>query len=413
MLTTGVRTELGIKLYGEDIRILQQKAFEIEQALGSMPGISDLLAERVLGATYLEMRVDRGNVARYGLNVADVEDAVELSIGGKNAATTIEGRKRFNVMVRYNRENRESINAMRNIFIPVTGGGTAMAAADDGMGGGSAAAPAMGGGMGGGSMAAAPATTKGESAAGAVTGPAYVPLSELAQFRVVDGPSMISAEDGMPLVTIQMNSRGRDVIGFVNEANQIIKEHVNLPPSYSYKWTGQYENQQRAKERLAVVIPVVIALMLFLLYMAFNSLGDAILILMNIPFSLVGGIVAMYLSETYFTVSAAVGYIALGGIALENGLIMVSQFKLLRADHSLKDAVFEGALSRMRPVMMTAGTTLAGSIVLLYSTGTGSEIQLPMTMVVTGGLITSTILTLILLPCVYLFWRQWDERKSE
>jgi Cu(I)/Ag(I) efflux system membrane protein CusA/SilA len=429
MLTTGVRTDLGIKLYGEDISVLQQKAFEIEGALGSLSGISDLLAERVFGATYLEMQIDRGKAARYGLNVADIEDAAELAIGGKNASTTIEGRKRFNILVRYNRENRESLDAMQNIFIPVSSGvGTAVAASVGGdmeaMGGdsmpSSAPAASKGGmeGMGGGGSSApfaSPTSTKGGVTSGiaaTVPGQAYVPLGELARFRIVEGPSMISAEDGMPLITVQMNSRGRDVVSFVEEADQLIKQHVSLPTGYSYKWTGQYENQQRVKARLSVVIPLVIVLMLFLLYMAFDSFSDAVLILLNIPFSMVGGIVAMYYTGTYFTVAAAVGYITLGGIALENGVIMVTQIKQLRADHPLRDAVFEGAMSRLRPVMMTAGTTIAGSLVLMYATGTGAEIQRPMATVVTGGLATSTILTLFLLPSVYLLWHRREEPKT-
>jgi Cu(I)/Ag(I) efflux system membrane protein CusA/SilA len=229
----------------------------------------------------------------------------------------------------------------------------------------------------------------------------YVPLGDVAQFRIADGPSMISSEDGMPVLVIQMNSRGRDVVAFVNEANAVIKEKVELPAGYSYKWTGQYENQQRAKTRLAMVIPVMFLLMTFLLYMAFKSWSDAVLILLNIPFSLVGGIVAMLLTGTYFTVAAAVGYIALGGIALENGVIMVTYIKQLRETLPLKKAVFEGALSRLRPGMMTAGTTLAASMSLLFASGAGAEMQYPMAIVVTGGLITSTVLTLFILPCMY------------
>ncbi|MFP3040658.1 CusA/CzcA family heavy metal efflux RND transporter [Treponema primitia] len=421
MLSTGIRTDLGIKLYGEDIKILQQKANDIEAALSAVSGVSDLLAERVLGASYLEIEVDREKAAHYGINVSDVENAIELGIGGMAATTTIEGRRRFDVMVRYHRENRESIDAMKDILIPVLGGsggavmGDSMGGTDssDTMGG------SGGGGMGGmgtaGASSAVTVSTGGAESIGIaarVPSPAYVTLDELAVFRIVDGPSMISNEDGLPVITIQMNSRGRDVVGFVNEANEVIKEKVTLPSGYSYKWTGQYENQLRAKNRLAMVIPIVIALMFFLLYMAFNSFSHALLVLLNIPFALVGGIIAMYVSGTYFTVAAAVGYIALGGIALENGVIMITQIKELRKTLPLKEAVFEGALSRLRPVMMTAGTTLAGSLSLLFSSGTGAEIQKPMAIVVTGGLATSTILTLFLLPSIYLVCFRSRKQKS-
>ncbi|SDE42040.1 efflux RND transporter permease subunit [Sporomusa acidovorans] len=389
MLTTGVRTELGIKLYGEDLKVLQQKAFDIEKALAAVPGVSDLLAERVFGAPYLEIEVNRDKAARYGLNIADVEDAVELAVGGKTATTTIEGRKRFDVLVRYNRENRETIEAMQNILIPVTGGSPAAANAGGSMGG-------MGGG---GAITAKPATG------------AYVPLGEVAQFQIVDGPSMISSENGVYRMSVQMNTRGRDVVSFVDEANKVIKEKVDLPPGYSLKWTGQYENQQRAKDRLAVVVPAVIVLTFFLLYMSFHSVSDAFLILMNIPFSLVGGIVAMYATGTYLTVAAAVGFIALFGIAVQNGVIMVTYIKHLREHRSLEEAIVEGAHTRLRPVMITALVASLGLFPLLFATGTGAEVQRPMATVVVGGLVTSTVLTLIVLPCIYLVWNRWRERK--
>lgn len=390
MLTTGVRTELGIKLYGEDLKVLQQKAFDIEKALATVPGVSDLLAERVFGASYLEIQVNREKAARYGLNIADVEDAVELAVGGKTATTTIEGRKRFNVLVRYNRENRETIDAMQNILIPVTGGAAA-AKSSSGMGG-----------MGSGTTTAA---------AGLATG-AYVQLGEVAQFQVVDGPSMISSENGVYRMIVQMNTRGRDVVSFVNEANQVIKEKVDLPAGYSIKWTGQYENQQRAKDRLSLVVPAVIVLTFFLLYMTFNSASDAFLILMNIPFSLVGGIVAMYLTGTYMTVAAAVGFIALFGIAVQNGVIMVTYIKHLRDHRTLEEAIVEGAFTRLRPVMITALVASLGLFPLIFATGTGAEVQRPMATVVVGGLGTSTVLTLIVLPCIYLVWNKWRERKN-
>lgn len=393
MLTTGVRTELGIKLYGEDLAVLQQKAFDIEKALATVPGVSDLLAERVFGAPYLEIQINRDKAARYGLNVADVEEAIELAVGGKTATTTIEGRKRFDVLVRYNRDSRESIDAMQNILIPASGGGAAAAAnAGGGMGG-----------MGGGGKAAA--------TAGPATG-AYVPLGEVAQFQVVDGPSMISSENGVYRMTVQMNTRGRDVVGFVNEANRIIKDKVDLPPGYSMKWTGQYENQQRAKDRLSMVVPAVVVLTFFLLYMSFKSVSDAFLILMNIPFSLVGGIVAIYATGTYLTVAAAVGFIALFGIAVQNGVIMVTYIKHLRDHLPLEEAIIEGAFTRLRPVMITALVASLGLFPLLFATGTGAEVQRPMATVVVGGLVTSTILTLIVLPCIYLVWHKWLERKN-
>jgi len=392
MLTTGIRTELGIKLYGEDLKVLQQKASDIEKALGDVPGASDLYAERVYGAPYLEIQMDREKVARYGLSIGDVQDTIELAVGGKTATTTVEGKKRFDVLVRYNRENREKIDAMQNIMIPVTGGGA------------KAAGSAMGGGMASGGKAKVDV---------APTSGAYVPLGEVAKFQVVDGPSMISSENGIYRINVQMNTKGRDVVSFVDEASKVIKEKVDLPPGYSMKWTGQYENQQRAKARLAMVVPAVIALTFFLLYMSFKSAEDAFLILLNIPFALVGGIVALYATGAYLTVAAAVGFIALCGIAVQNGVIMVSYIKTLHKTKPLIEAITEGAFTRIRPVVITALAASLGLFPLIFSNGTGAEVQRPMATVVVGGLVTSTILTLFVLPCIYLVWHQWRERKQE
>lgn len=389
MLTTGVRTELGIKIYGDDLKVLQQKAFEIEKVLATVPGVGDLLAERIFGAPYLEVQVDREKVARYGLNIADVEDAIELAVGGRSATTTIEGRKRFNVLLRYNRDNRESIDAMRGILIPAAGG---------------MARPA-GGGMGGMGGGSAPA------AAAAPTG-AYVQLGEVAQFRVVDGPSMISSEGGTYRAIVQLNTRGRDVVSFVDEASKLIKEKVDLPPGYSIHWTGQYENQQRAKNRLALVVPAVIFLTFFLLYMTFGSAKDALLILLNVPFSLIGGIVAIWASGMYLTVAAAVGFIALFGIAVQNGVIMVTYINQLREHKPLEEAIVEGAITRLRPVMITALVASIGLFPLIFASGTGAEVQRPMATVVVGGLVTSTILTLVVLPSIYYVWNERRERSQ-
>ncbi len=389
MLTTGVRTELGLKIYGDDLAVIQQKAFEIEKLLQTVPGTGDLLAERIFGAPYLEVQVDREKMARHGLNINEVQDAIELAIGGRAATTTIEGRKRFDVLVRYNRDNRENIDAMKNILIPVTGGGAKAA------GGGG-----MGGGMGGATASAAPPSG------------AYILLGDVAQFRVADGPSMISSENGTYRAIVQLNTRGRDVVSYVDEANKLIKEKVDLPAGYSVQWTGQYENQQRAKNRLAVVVPLAIILTFFLLFMTFNSAKDALLILLNVPFSLIGGIVAIWASGMYLTVAAAVGFIALFGIAVQNGVIMVTYINHLREHKPLEEAIIEGAVTRLRPVMITALVASIGLFPLIFATGTGAEVQRPMATVVVGGLVTATILTLVVLPSIYYVWYDRRDRKQ-
>lgn len=390
MLTTGIRTELGIKIFGDDIQLLQQKALEMETVLATVPGVSDLLAERILGAPYLEMNIDREKVARYGLTVSDVEDAIELAIGGKAATTTIEGKKRVDILLRFNRDSRENIEAMKTVPVPVAGGGAKAAAGGGGMGG-------MGGG----------------AAAGVVVNPgAYVPLGEVAQFSVVDGPSMISSENGMYRALVQLNTRDRDIGSVVEEASKLINEQLELPPGFYYKWSGQYENQERAKARLAIVIPAVILMTFMLLFMSFSTVKGAMMILLNVPFSLVGGIASIFLTGTNFNVAVAVGFIALFGIAVQDGVMMLDRITELSKEKPLKDAVIDGAMERFRPVIMTCTVAGIGLFPLLLSSGAGAEIQRPMALVIVGGLVSSTFLTLILLPTIYYAWHS-DGRPAD
>jgi len=379
MLTTGIRTELGVKIFGDDINVLQEKALEIEKVLSTVPGAGDLLAERILGAPYLEMNIDREKVARYGLSMNDVEDAIELSIGGRTATTSIEGKKRVDILVRFNRDSRENINAMKNILIPVAVGGAKAAAGGDGMGGG--------------------ASTSGTNSSGA-----YVPLGEVAQFRVVDGPSMISSENGMYRAVVQLNTRDRDIDSFVTEATKLINEKVQFPPGFSYKWAGQYENQERAKARLAFVIPAVILMTFMLLFMSFSTVKGAIMILLNVPFSLVGGIISVFLTNTNLNVAVAVGFIALFGIAVQDGVMMLTRITELSKEKSIEEAVISGAMERFRPVIMTVVVAGIGLLPLIFSSGAGAEVQRPMAIVIVGGLVSSTFLTLILLPCIFYAW---------
>ena len=379
MLTTGIRTELGVKIFGDDINVLQEKALEIEKVLSTVPGAGDLLAERILGAPYLEMNIDREKVARYGLSMNDVEDAIELSIGGRTATTSIEGKKRVDILVRFNRDSRENINAMKNILIPVAVGGAKAAAGGDGMGGG--------------------ASTSGTNSSGA-----YVPLGEVAQFRVVDGPSMISSENGMYRAVVQLNTRDRDIDSFVTEATKLINEKVQFPPGFSYKWAGQYENQERAKARLAFVIPAVILMTFMLLFMSFSTVKGAVMILLNVPFSLVGGIISVFLTNTNLNVAVAVGFIALFGIAVQDGVMMLTRITELSKEKSIEEAVISGAMERFRPVIMTVVVAGIGLLPLIFSSGAGAEVQRPMAIVIVGGLVSSTFLTLILLPCIFYAW---------
>ena len=387
MLTTGIRTQAGVKIFGDDINVLQQKALEVEKVLSGISGVEDLLAERILGAPYLEMSIDREKIARYGLSVNDVEDAIELAVGGRSAATSIDGKKRVDIMVRFNRDYRESIDAMKNIAIPVTGGGAKVAAGSSAMGG-----------MGGGASAGLPSSG------------AYVPLGDVATFNVVDGPSMISSENGMYRVVVQFNSRDRDIVSIVDEATKLINEQVSMPSGFYYNWAGQYEDQQRAKARLALVIPAVIILTFMLLFMSFSTMKNAAMILLNVPFSLVGGIAAVFLTDTKLNVSVAVGFIALFGIAVQDGVMMLSRITELYKEKTLEEAVIQGAMERFRPVIMTVAVAGIGLLPLIFSSGAGAEVQRPMAIVLVGGLVSSTFLTLILLPCIYYAWHNKEPK---
>lgn len=387
MLTTGIRTQAGVKIFGDDINVLQQKALEVEKVLSGISGVEDLLAERILGAPYLEMSIDREKIARYGLSVNDVEDAIELAVGGRSATTSIDGKKRVDIMVRFNRDYRESIDAMKNIAIPVTGGVAKLAAGSSAMGG-----------MGSGASAGLPSSG------------AYVPLGDVATFNVVDGPSMISSENGMYRVVVQFNSRDRDIVSIVDEATKLINEQVSMPSGFYYNWAGQYEDQQRAKARLALVIPAVIILTFMLLFMSFSTMKNAAMILLNVPFSLVGGIAAVFLTDTKLNVSVAVGFIALFGIAVQDGVMMLSRITELYKEKTLEEAVIQGAMERFRPVVMTVAVAGIGLLPLIFSSGAGAEVQRPMAIVLVGGLVSSTFLTLILLPCIYYAWHNKEPK---
>ena len=393
MLTTGIRTEVGLKLFGDDIRVLQQKALEIEQALGTMQGVRGLTTERVLGAPYLEINVNRLQAARYGLSISEIENAAEIALGGSTATTTIDGKKRINLAIRLQRDYREDIESMKDLPLQVSAGASA--------GGGSSSGSGMG------NMGGASSSNSGTG------GTFFVPLGEVAELKIVNGPSMIGSENGMYRIAVQFNTDGRDIADIVNEATGLINEKVTLPAGYSYQWAGLYEDQQRAQERLAIVIPVVIVLTFLLLFMSFKTVKNAFLLLLNVPFSLVGGIVAIYIFGIKLNVSVAVGFIALFGIAVQDGVMMLSRITELRSEKSLKEAVLQGAVERFRPVTMTVAVAGIGLMPLILATGVGAEIQKPMAVVLVGGLISSTYLTLVLLPCMYYAWHLSEEKNVD
>ncbi|WP_457652043.1 efflux RND transporter permease subunit [Rhodocaloribacter sp.] len=361
-LLEGVRAELAIKLFGDDLDVLKEKADEIVAAVQQVPGAADVQADQISGTPQLRIRVDRQAIARYGASVADVQQTIRAAIGGETAGQIFEGIRRFDIYVRLKPEYRATPEAIAGLLIPTPGG-------------------------------------------------ALVPLSDLAEIDEIIGPRQITRENNQRFITIQLNVEGRDIGSFVEEAQGVIRRRVDLPTGYFTTWGGQFRLQQEANKRLAVVVPITLLLLFLLLYASFNSLRNAALIVLNIPLALVGGIVALFITGQNLSVPASVGFIALFGIALENGMVLVTYLNQLIEDGvEMNRASVEGALLRLRPVLMTALTTALGLIPLLFSSGTGSEVQRPLATVVVGGLVTSTILTLLVLPAFYKWFSIEPER---
>ncbi|MFI5087019.1 MAG: efflux RND transporter permease subunit [Terriglobales bacterium] len=367
MLSTGIRTQVGVKVFGPDLQVIERKSEEIERVLRTVRGAADLYAERITGAPYLEIKVNRAAAARYGINVGDVEDVIETAIGGKNLTTTIEGRQRFPVRVRYARDFREDVDNLGNVL--VTGN----------------------------------------------TG-AQVPLRELSDMQTVMGPSMISSENGLLRGTVLMNVRGRDVGGFVDEAKRVVKQNVAMPAGYYVEWSGEFENQIRAKRRLELVIPVVVLIIFILLYRTYHSAKEAAHVLLAVPFALTGGVFLVKALGYNFSVAVWVGFIALFGTAVQTGVVMVIYLeeavaRRRKADgtltrEGLHAAVMEGALLRLRPKVMTVATVVAGLLPLLWSTRTGAEFMKPLAAPVLGGMVSSLLHVLIVTPVIFTWLRE-------
>ena len=352
-LLTGTKAELAIKIFGADMDVLKEKAAEIETLIRTIPGAADVQKDQVTGTPQLLIRIDRQAIARYGINVEDVQNVIRVAVGGATAGQIFEGIRRFDIFVRFAEEARNNAEAIRHILI----------AAPDG---------------------------------------AKVPLDQLASIDEIVGPRQITRENNQRFITVQCNVRGRDIGSFVAEGQKALAEKIQMPPGYLVSWGGQFELQQEANKRLALVVPVTLLVILLLLFMNFNSLKNSFLILLNIPLALVGGVVALWLSGQNFSVPSSVGFIALFGIALLNGTVLVTYLnQLLRDGVSIDEASVRGACLRLRPVLMTAICATLGLIPLLFSTGTGSEVQRPLATVVIGGLVTSTILTLLVIPALY------------
>ena len=352
-LVAGTRAQLIVKLFGEDMELLKNNAEQIERVLSSIDGAEDIIVERIAGQSYLTIVIDRNKIARDGLNVRDVQDVIGIAVGGRTSSVLYEGERSFDIVVRYPEAARNSVEAIGNILVP---------------------------------------TPQGYS----------TPLKQIAEIRMDEGPMQISRENGQRRIGIELNVSGRDIGSFVAEAKEKIRSRVSFPPGYHIEWGGQFENQERAMRRLMVIAPAVIVLILMLLYFTFRSMRLSLVVMLSLPLGLIGGVFALLLGGQYLSVPASVGFIVLFGVAVLNGVVLVSHISNLRKSGlSLEESIRRGCDDRLRPVLMTASISIFSLIPMLFATGPGSEIQRPLATVVVGGLITSTFLTLVVMPIVY------------
>ncbi len=360
-LISGVRATLAVKLYGEDLGELDRLSQKIKNIISQVPGVADLSLEANLGKPQIRIQVNREALARYGMNSDEILTVIRYGIGNEPVSSLIRGVKRFDITVSLSDGAKKSVDSIANIPLRTANG-------------------------------------------------AIVPLKQVADITVAEGYSFIRREQLQRYAVIQMDVRGRDVDGFVTDANALIKEQLNMPPGYWIEWGGAFENQQRALKRLAIIVPLTIFFIFVLLYTAFNSVKYATLIIANVPFATIGGLVSLFISGQYLSVPSAIGFIAVFGVAMLNGIVLISFLNELREKGmSVGQAVRRGAELRLRPVMMTASVAILGLIPMLLSSGVGAETQRPLATVVVGGLITSTLLTLILLPVIY----EWMEKRSD
>jgi len=357
-LISGVRSDVAIKLFGDDLDVLKREADKIARVVQRLPGAEDVKIEQISGLPQLQIKPDRAAIARYGINVAEINDLVESIVAGKQAGTVYEGEQRFNLVIRLKEALDNDLESIKSLLVSAPNG-------------------------------------------------ARIPLSQLADVSVVEGPAQVSREDTRRRIVVELNVRGRDIGSFVKEAQNAIDREVKFPAGYYLRWGGQFENLQRASARLLIVVPLALFLIFVLLFSTFGSGRQAILIFTGIPFAIVGGVLALAVRGLPFSISAGIGFIALFGVAVLNGVVMVSAINRLRDEGmTISEAVDRGASLRLRPVLMTALVASMGFIPMAISTSAGAEVQRPLATVVIGGLVTSTLLTLLILPALY----RWFER---
>ena len=372
MLSTGVRTDLGVKIFGNDLNVLKDLAIQAEEILKPINGAADVVAERVTGGNYIDIDIDREAAARYGVSVGDIQDVIETALGGEMLTTSVEGRNRFPIRIRYLRDYRDNIPAIRRILVS---------------------------GMGG----------------------TQVPLSLVTRLKISTGAPEINSEGGLLRSLVYLNVRGRDMGGFVTEAKQTLEKNLKLPPGYYVAWSGQWENQIRAKARLQILVPIGIVIIFILLFFTFHSALEASMVMLSVPFALVGGVYLVSALGYNLSVAVWVGFIALYGIAVETGVVMVIYLhealdkKLINGpctEQDIYDATFEGAVLRLRPKLMTVAVALLGLMPIMWSTGTGADVMKPIAAPMIGGMISSAVHVLIMTPVIFVMMKKRELKKG-
>lgn len=376
MLATGIKTPVGVKVFGPEPAGIDRVGHEIEALLTRVPGTGAAFAERLVGGRYVDADVDRAAAARYGLTVEDVQTALATAAGGAYAGEVIEGRERYSVLVRYPRALRESVSDLAEILVPTPGG-------------------------------------------------ASVPLGQLARIRVDRGATLVKSENGQLMTIVYADVRGRDVGSYVKDAQALVSRELHLPAGYRLEWSGQFEAMQRAEQRLRVVVPLTLAVIFLLLYAQFGSLVESALVMLSLPFALVGGVWLMWLFGYNLSVAAGIGFIALAGVAAETGVVMLlyldQAYQHARGEARIAgslgraqvdEAVMQGAVGRVRPKMMTVVAIMAGLLPILWSRGTGADVMKRIAAPMVGGMLTSTVLTLVVIPAIYSLWKHGEAERE-
>jgi Cu(I)/Ag(I) efflux system membrane protein CusA/SilA len=374
MLSTGIKTPVGIKLMGEDLQVLSDLGEKIEAVMREVPGTLSVYSERVTGGNFLDFKIKRLEAARFGLTVGDVQDIIMTAIGGMNITQTVEGLERYPVNLRYGSELRDTPEKLRRILVPTATG-------------------------------------------------AQVPITQLAEIRIVKGPPVVKSENARNTAWIFVDLTGIDVGTYVKKAQQIVGEKIKLPPGYSMVWSGQYEYMVRAQKRLMVVVPMTLIIIFLLLYLNFKNIAESLIVMMSVPFSLTGGLWLMYLLGYNMSVAVGVGFIALAGVATEIGVVLLIyldlSYKKLKFQYKenfnrkiLFQAIEEGAALRVRPIIMTAVAIMAGLMPIMWGHGTGSEVMKRIATPMVGGMVSATLLTLLVVPAIYGLWKEWDLPKD-